>query len=507
MAILSRLKCFWADEAGVLFVALLIFFPILLFAVGLAIDVTNIEAEKRYVQSQADLAAMTAIMNLETAPQMRKIARKTIYSNRRYQTLPTPDSQIQVGNLVEGAFDPSPNQNALAGDNAVRVEVRARGRYYFLGLFDPGYKIVVARHAVAIQQPRVSFSLSNCLLEETLLKPILQPLIGAKVNVLCSGRGIDSTISGQGFLRALSARTSLLTPSGTPHTYGDLLDTQLPASTVLSTALGIAVPNDGMKIRLSDVLYLSPDLKSLQIGQPLPPLSLSTAGIVLASAELLAERVATVNTSLNLPGIGGVQAQVTVGDPRQIVLGAMPGDPNAVARTSQIRVDLPAIQIAGLFDLSLSVHLANASAALTDRGDTCSEKPNDVVTVFDPVTASLANLGVKVKLLGLSSNLGAINRLVQLVAPPAAQIVSFTRSQARNSPDRSVTPDLLPQLNTLTSRIDGMVKDILGPLIASALPTDSQQQWLIKDALGLSIAKANLHLIYSGCPYLQRLAQ
>ncbi|MEO6299202.1 MAG: hypothetical protein ABIO62_06190, partial [Paracoccaceae bacterium] len=100
------------------------------------------------------------------------------------------------------------------------------------------------------------------------------------------------------------------------------------------------------------MIYLAPDLRNIRVGQPLPPLSLNAADIAFASAELLGKRVASVQANVTLPSIGTVQAKVMVGDPRQIVLGAIPGDPNAIARTSQIRVELPAVAIAGLFNLS-----------------------------------------------------------------------------------------------------------------------------------------------------------
>ncbi|WP_127901166.1 pilus assembly protein TadG-related protein [Solirhodobacter olei] len=552
MRVLRVLAGFIRAEDGVFSTSALILMPILLFAAAVAIDMTSLEAEKRYVQAQADMAAMTAIRNFSSAETMRDMARETIAANTRYPTLPTPDSQIQIGALTNGVFTAAADQGSVAGQNAVRVVVRAHGLLYLLNLFVPHANIVLTRSAVAIQDPRVSFALSNCLLEANLLRPILEPLIGAQVHVLCSGRGIDTAISGQGFLDALSTQASLLTPSGSDTTYGDILDAELPVASVLNAALGVPVSGGGQTIRLGDVIYMSPDLRKVRVGQPLPPMSLNVSDIVLASAELLGKRVADVDTTLTLPSVGEVQAKVTIGDPRQIVLGAVPGDPAAVARTSQIRLDLPKVKINHLFELSLSVHLANASARLTDRADACSWHQDDVVADFDPVRASLADVRIGARVLGVPLNSSGVGQITDAVAPPTQQEITFTRYQAENDPVRTLGPTIGPDIPGLTSRVLGSVATILssaqggqgsstgsrcanslGCLFSSSLDASSHTldpvlndlsaaipkiragtgvegtaiKALINDVLGLGVAQAKLDLLYAGCPEPQRLAE
>lgn len=431
---LRRVFRFLRDEEGLLSTATVILMPILVFAAAIAIDMTSIQAEKRYVQSQADMAALTAVRNFTTTDEARTAARHTIKENRYYATLPTPDQQIQIGNVVNGNFILADDQNNLVGSNAARVTVKADALVYLLQLFLNDDDMVVARQAVAIQQPRVSFGLSNCLLSLNLLRPVLQPLISSQVDVLCSGQGIDAAISGQGFLDGLATQANLLTPSGSTATYGDILDAQLPVSWVLGQALHIPVTGGADTIRLADFIYLPTDLTSVRIGQPLPPLSLNAGDIAFASAELLAKRVATVNVGLNLPSVGTVQAKVTVGDPRQLVLGAIPGDPDAVARTSQIRLELPAVSIASLFSLTLKLDVANASAQLTNQGATCSQKPDATVAVFDPVSASLIDLDMDLQVLNLPLNLAPLGHVVSHLAPQVTEQISFTRTEAQTEP-------------------------------------------------------------------------
>ena len=66
------------------------------------------------------------------------------------------------------------------------MTVKADALIYLLQLFLSDDALIVTRHAVAIQQPRISFALSNCLLSLNLLRPVLQPLIRSQVDVLCS---------------------------------------------------------------------------------------------------------------------------------------------------------------------------------------------------------------------------------------------------------------------------------------------------------------------------------
>jgi Flp pilus assembly protein TadG len=550
----GKTRSFRHQQDGIVSVLLVILLPLLILVAGIAIDLSSIAAQKRYVQGQADLGALTAIRHFDTASGMRTAARKTIEKNDRYPTLPILDSQIEIGTARRADFEAAGDQSSLVGNNAVRVTVRSKAVLYILPLFTRADEASVARVAVASQSPRVSFALSNCLLSLNLLRPLLQPLMGAQVDVLCSGRGIDTQISGQGLLQSLQSSAHILTPSGSEATYGDILDANLPVSSVLGSAFGIPIANTGESIRLKDVMYLAPDLRSLRISQPLPPMNLNAADIAFASAELLGKRVATVQTGLSLPSIGTVQAKVTVGDPRQIVLGAVPGDPDAIARTSQIRVELPAVKIANLFNLTLELNVANASAKLSDEGATCSENPSTVVAVFDPVTASLLDLDLRVEVLGLPFNLSSLGKVADSLVSREQRKETFTREQATHSPVKTFGPELAPDLDALSRNIQATVSHMLttasgqmslqagpvtsctnplGCLVNTTLSTTAvllrsligqvntaasnviqatglegtATHGLVRDFVGLSVAQAKLQLLDAGCEGRARLVQ
>lgn len=550
----SRPGRFCQNEHGAIAVLFMILFPLLLFAAGIAIDVASLESEKRYVQAQADLAALTAIRHFDTADGMRAEARRTIGANTTYPTLPTADSQIQIGVASRASFVAASDQRTIAANNAVKVTIRARAVMYILPLFVGDDARYIVRSAVASQQPRVSFALSNCLLSLNLLRPILQPLIGAQVDVLCSGRGIDARLSGQSFLQSLQADASLLTPSGSDLTYGDILNANLPVSAVLGAALGVPVGGGGQTVRLGDVIYLAPDLRNVRVGQPLPPMAINAADIAFATAELLGKRVASVQAGLTLPSVGTLQAKVMIGDPRQIVLGAIPGDPAAVARTSQIRVELPAVKILNLFNLTMALDVANASAALTGEGATCSQDARTVVAVFDPVKASLLDLDLRIDVLGLPLNLSGLGQVTDAVVTRVSQRASFTRDDATYHPVRTFGPTLAVDVDALANTIEAKVAAMLttasaaiggqtggagsctnplGCLVNATLATTNAllnsiigqlnsaavnvahatgaegllTQGIIKDLLGLSVAQAKLELLNAGCVGASRLIE
>lgn len=550
----SKSHRFLHQEDGIVSVLFVVLLPLLILAAGIAIDLSSIAAQKRYVQGQADLGALTAIRHFDTASEMRAAARKTIEKNNRYPTLPILDSQIEIGTARRAAFEAAGDQSSLVGKNAVRVTVRSKAVLYILPLFTNADEAAVVRVAVASQAPRVSFALSNCLLSLNLLRPLLQPLMGAQVDVLCSGRGIDTQISGQRLLQSLQSSAHILTPSGSEATYGDILDANIPLSAVLGSVFGIPIANTGGSIRLREVIYLAPDLRSLRISQPLPPISLNASDIAFASAELLGKRVATVQTGVTLPSVGTVQARVTVGDPRQIVLGAVPGDPDAIARTSQIRVELPAVKIANLFNLTLALNVANASAKLSDEGATCSQNPSTVVAVFNPVTASLLDLDLRVEVLGLPLNLSSLGNVADSLVSRVQRKESFTREEATNSPIKTLGPEVAPDLDALSHQVEAVVSHMLnvasgqmslqagpgttcsnplGCLINTTLSTTAvllrsligqvntaafnvnqatglegtATHGLIRDVLGLSVAQAKLQLLNAGCEGRARLVQ
>jgi uncharacterized membrane protein len=449
---------FWRAERGVISVLFVVLLPVLLFAGAVAIDLTKLNAQKRHVQSQAELAALSAARQPRDRTAKFEAALKTSSETANYGLIGFDEQSVKLGVVSSMGFSPLADQENVAAANAVRVDVTTKADLLVLRLFMSDDDLTIARSAVATYSPpRVSFALSNCLLNLRLLDPILRPILGVKTDVLCSGRGIDTQIDVLPFLDVLSVRANALTPSGDPLTYGELLGVAVPASDVFSALTGEDVFGNHGNITLGDVIYLSPDLASLRVGSPVRDLRVDISDLAFASAEVLATRILDLQLGLNLGPLANVGAAIRVSDPRKIVIGAIPGDPNAVATTSQIEIDLAEINILGIIDLKLNVKVANATARLSTGGDACAPSPSAVVAVFDPVDVSLLDVAIGVRVLGLPQGQALLAIDTDTVRDRQTRRVAFTRSEYENAPIRVLAPTgQNPDDTAVSSLVDGL---------------------------------------------------
>lgn len=455
-------------EDGTVAVLFVLLLPLLLFAAGMAIDYTAMNQQRRYVQGQADVGALSAIRHFVSAKTIRDAARRSVAENPLYDTTPIADRRIEIGTFKSGRFTPNLDQYEIGSGNAVRVTVRSPVKFLLLSMFVDDSDAAVTRSAIAVVEPRVSFGLTNCLLNAKLLAPALRPLIGANVDVLCSGRGVDANLDAAQFLGGLSVRAAALMPSGRPTTYGDILDTGIAASDILQQALGgLFVAPTQQRVRLAEVIYLPEDLRRLTVGSPLPPISLRASQIILATAAVLQERIVDATVAVNLGGFTNLAAKVTVSDPPQIVLGARPGDPMAIARTAQIKIELPTLDIANTFSLKLSAEVAHASARLSDRGQTCSRTPTAPVAVFDPVSAGLVHIDLEVKALGLPVSVDSLASKAGSLVQSAAGTATFSYSDYLNKTPRRFGPTTPQALNDLSAQARATTANLLAGVKAA----------------------------------------
>lgn len=554
-----------------------------------------INHQKRHVQGQAELAALSAALRFQGASnvsafqvatnalplssiqhiqlgnsveQIAEIeqalsekegwhadmygsAAKTVLQTQRYQMLGFTPANIKLGILTEAGFAPLAQSDDATSANALRVDLTTNARLFLLSLFLDDTDLVVERSAIVrFQRPRVSFALSNCLLNVRLLEPILRPILGARLDVLCSGRGIDARIEVASFLTDLAIDANLLTPSGSPLTYGDVLNASVPVSTVFSNLFGQIESAPNARVSLSDVIYLSPDLAALDVGSPLSNVSINAADLAFATAEILGSRILDLGIGLSLGPVANVRASVRISDPRQVVIGAIPGDPNAVARTSQIALDIAEIDILGIFGLKLDIRVANASARLSRDTDPCGRVPSQVVAIFDPVDASLIDIAFGVRVLGLPDGQAALGIEVDTMRDRSTRRITFTRQEYLDNPVKTILPSgmqsdttvasalrtgtaqilenrrraidearpscsgligcvlggTLRLLNNLLSSIVGTltttVANVLNALGAEGTLTNA----ILNDLLGIGIARANLELLHVQCGGVPQLA-
>mgnify|MGYP000041144986 FL=1 len=406
-ASLSRpLARFFRCQDGFLSVVMAILLPAMIMVAGIAIDLSDLNAQRKAVQSQADLAALSGVRNLSTASTTRAAAARTLVQSEIYDIRPPAADHILFGRLAAGDFVANPDQSHLDGVTAVKVVATSPARFPVLGrFFLRDAPPLVTRSAVAVVDPRVSFALSNCLLSLRLLNGLLEPLLGADMDLLCSGHGLR--INAVSLMNQLALRGELLAPD---TTYGDILDAELPLIDILEAAYGqtglaaeLAAPVFASeRLRLGDFLHLAPGLREVQVTNTLlPPLELHISDVVFGALEVLGARIVDLDARLSLGTFAGAGISVQISEPRVIVLGAHPGSRDARAQSAQIRIAVDGLHLSSLLRLSLGINLANSTATLAAQGRQCSRVGTDTAAVFAPVTAELLNVDASLRLLGL----------------------------------------------------------------------------------------------------------
>lgn len=400
----SKLCRFFEREHGVISVATAIILPALFMVSGIAIDISDLNAQRKFVQNQADLASLSGIRNLSDVSTARGAAVSTVLSSQSFVMSKPADGDVLFGRIdPEAGFIAHENQSSLDGVTAVRVIARSPARFPVLGrFFFREVQPLVSRPAVSVAQPRVSFSLSNCLLSLHLLNGLLEPLLGAEADLLCSGEGLR--INALTLMGELAARGRFLSPA---TTYGDVLDAEFPLVDILDAAYGQTtgltpreMPDFASEpLRLGDFLHVAPGLRAAKVSNTvLPPLEFYFADLVFGSLEVLGTRVIDLQAKLALGEVAGASVALRISEPRVVVLGAVPGDPEAVARTAQIRLKVEDLQLSPLLRLSLGLNVASSSATLSPAGRHCSPKDQDLAAVFAPVSADLLDADLALQL-------------------------------------------------------------------------------------------------------------
>ncbi|GHA43558.1 hypothetical protein GCM10008927_05340 [Amylibacter ulvae] len=508
--------------------------PLFFVVAGIGFDFSNLNAQRKHVQSQADLSALSSILNLTGVAPTRDAAREAARVNDYYVAHTLRDDQIVFGNIDDATkqFTPNLDQDTIVNVSAVAVNVESDADFHILSQLLGMEKALVSRRAVAETLPEVSFALSNCLLSMNLLGGMLEPLLGADIGVLCSGSGLR--IDMIELLDQIAVSGSVLTP-GNP-TYSDILDAEINYSDMLEMVLDTAVPDMLGSIRLGDILQVSDKIRNAKVGSPIPPIELNAADLIFGGLEVLGENVVNLETEIDLGPLAGVGAKLTVTEPRKVIVGARPGDPNAVAETAQIKLEVNDLNIAGIFNLSLEANLAHATATLSKDGEHCSGAPLMRAAVFDPVEATLLDLDLQVEVLDLPI-LSIVDPVrTSSMVETTTQTVEFTHHEVNAGVVKSFGPqssgelmDVNQSIRDLTSVMLTSVRDavdvdaascagLIGCLARPLLETVSGTlstavgnvvdavsaegellNAVLEDFLGLGVAKADLEVLDVNC--------
>lgn len=415
------LQKFIHDTQGAIAVLVLLLFPLLALIGGLATDVTMLNAQKRYVQSQADLAAQSAARYLPDVAKVRTTARQVVLRNPRYGLTTLTDADIQLGSYdrATGLFTPNPNQVNPTGSTAVRVLVSSEFDPVLLKPLLADENLTIRRKAVGTQSDIIVFSLRNSILSvdtsASVLDPLLRNILGVELSAAVVGyRGLANAEVSLNNLLGLGRNALDLGTSAGVLTFNDVLNAPIQLTSVLGMdPLGLLLtrrgtPSAPASLGLGSLLLLSPGLANAKIGDVLPDINVSAFDLVTAMLGLAGARVpdahrVNVGQGLNLGPLANTSLTVGVLSQPVIVAARMSDRPLPSATIEQANValtadvlDLSVAALPKLIGLNLSLGAIRAEAVPVSLN--CAATGGQTLASFT-VTPSLASLSVQMGVL------------------------------------------------------------------------------------------------------------
>lgn len=543
------------ETSGAVSAFIVVLLPVLLIVGGMAVDVSQINAQKRDTQALADLAALAAAPLLPDRDAARARAQEMMAEARpcapgaRCAAVP----QTKVSFLTHDA-----EGNLVAAEipgtrpTVVRVEAEQRYQPILLGRLMGEEALQIRRSATAEQtgSPKgfAGFTLRNQLLSintrNSILDTILSPLgVALSVDALGSDGLANARVKLDRLLGLATAGLALEAVS-----FNDVLQVPIALSELLGVVLadpfGKRVPGittigsaPGKKVTLAEIFAMSPQLLNLKLGDVLPDVDLGLLDILLVAANLAADPNQRLGLGLDLTLIdkrlGG--ASIGLGLIRSHATGfASAGDlprPHGSLRQTDLSLTLGLLSIVRV-DLVLGV--AGVEADLVALNCQAREGSDDILAAFDVRTYPLSAF-LSVQLLNANASLDATlapeDSTSRLLAPPTPFRVNYTRAdweQGRVKRDvqggislKGLGPELqkllknikigpdtsnkgncgwnilnciIEALTGLTAKLVGLVLD----LVSLVLPLDQVVNFLLSK-LGVNVAGGTIILEHIGC--------
>jgi uncharacterized membrane protein len=402
---------FVADRRGNIATIAALTFSVTLGAAAFGIDIGKLAADKRRLQSAADLAAIVAASNVGKAEAAAvsaaqrngfdagamKLVERGVY---------TPSAAVQA----QKRFVPSNGADA----NAVRVSMSAQSELMFAKLLVGKDRYDIQATATAATTGVATFAIGSRLvsLNGGLLNAILGATLGTNISLSAMDYQalLDARVDAFDFVNALATKVAV-----TGVTYNDVLAMNVKVGDILSAtqasmvgsaaaraALGSiiqSVNGQGGTIVPSTILNPGP-YGSLQVGQkPRTAVSLSAYDLVAASARLAdGTNQIAASLNLNLPGIVSAELMATVGEMPKGKSWIAIGTQGASVHTAQTRVYL-VLQLAGgsgiaSVTLPLYVEVATGTAVLDQMN--CAYNDTQSTSVTLAVTPGIVDASIGV---------------------------------------------------------------------------------------------------------------
>ncbi|MPQ95998.1 pilus assembly protein TadG-related protein [Thioclava sp. JE_KL1] len=521
------MRSFVYSERGSITILWLLLIPAMLLVGGFATDISMINAQKRYVQSQADLAAQSAARHLPNLSEARTIAQEVVSANDKYGNVPLGSTDVTFGSFDSktGTFTAAPVQTDPTGVTAVKVSVPSNFAPFLLAPVMQNGNYVIRRSGVAARRGAISFTLRNRLLGIDTSRSILDPLLNDGLGLGVSAKLLDysglanTEVGINQLLGLVSSRIGLDAVS-----YEDLLKAPIALDTLIGgltdlNGLPTGVSSNATNtVSLGSLLALSPNVLQAEIGQVLPDIKLNVfdllAAIVSVDGSNSGVDLVNVPLSLQIPHLAAVDVVVSAIHPAVTALGFIDDVPPVEARLAQLHAKVKT-ELAGIVSVGLDLHGGGATA--TAQTLNCGAiSGNDTLATFDVKTAAL-----KIKLTTSLLNLINGKSLEQSASIPVLgdeQTISVRKDQVGKaitiqnnlhlSTITTALSDLLVQLQQSTTDEKtscGLLSCLLGPIldlvngIISALNSILANLGFLDDlvngllsALGVSVAQADL---------------
>jgi uncharacterized membrane protein len=394
------------DGAVAIIVALFLTVAVGFMAIG--IDLGSLYFRQKALQTQADMTAVSAVLNLSGTPDDH--AQATVIGNRLDALALT---SLAYGRYIYDSAIPSEDRFETrdlsdVDVNAAEVVLKDAAPLFFSQTFLDTDSTPLSASATAARFDFASFSLGSRLLDLDggILNALLGAALGSNVSLslLDYQALLDTPIDLLTFADALAVRADLVALD-----YADILTSEIDlldvAGAILDTGL-VSGSTDVLTAILnctacgsfnaSELIGISGDNVAIQLEDRLGTVSVSALDVLKATLDIVnANRLIEADVSLPIPNVlGNVDLAVVVGEREAHSSWINLGERGATLHTAQVRlkldVDLSPSLLSGLgvgvsaLALRLPVYAEIASATVTLTDLYCDASgPNDRIASFD----------------------------------------------------------------------------------------------------------------------------
>jgi len=371
---------------------------------ALGVDLGKVFTDRRKAQSTADLAALSAVSDLDHAAQAANATvRANNYSDDTAVNVELGTYTADPALTPQNRFKPS----AAAAANAARVTLQTRSQLFFGRALTGLDNFTIRTSAVASQAAFAEFAIGSRLLKVDggLLNQVLGGLLGSSLSLSAMDYNalFNTNVDLFDVLNAAAVRADLRGP-----TYDSVLDSRIDIGTVLDAMVdagrvasgnsaGVRVLDDIAqavqgrtdKIALGSLVDAGP-YRGLPLGEkPKAGVSASALDLVTAAAQAAnGQHQVEAAIDAHIPGILGASLKVAIGERPVGSSWVAVGGPGASVHTAQTRL-LLTVRLGGsgsIASVSVPIYIEIAAGTATLNSVKCG---------FPDVQTSTVTLGVR----------------------------------------------------------------------------------------------------------------